>query len=140
MEHQQQLKQWQSHLQQVLFYFCQELQPSIITKHKWPCYSAAELPCIADAVSRFCMDEKVEITRRKITGEQRESFLVDLRLCRLIRHAVAHCENVSATKMEKLAACACRIMAIVKRLLRPQYDAEITAVVSHWVLKSGILY
>ncbi|KAF2139225.1 uncharacterized protein K452DRAFT_300302 [Aplosporella prunicola CBS 121167] len=129
VETQLQLHKLQEQLQMVLFNFCRVLRPSIIEEHHWPCYAAAELPHIATAVLDFCEGDEDPIEHRGVSPKKRKKFIRDLRMCRLIRNAVAHCLPITEDQMMRFATSGRRIIAMVKRVLGPQYETEMAAIV-----------
>lgn len=134
VEKQQLLCEWQDKLELSLFVFCQRFCPETIEKRKWTCYQAAELPALTEAIIRYCHDHKDAIANTGITPEERDDFLLDLQVSRVIRNAAVHRVPVLDVTLARLGDCAYRILSMVKRVVNCSDDSEIGEIVRNWLL------
>lgn len=136
MEKQLLLCEWQDKLELSLFVFCQRFCPETIEKRKWTCYQAAELPALTEAIIRYCHDHKDAIANTGITPEERDDFLLDLQVSRVIRNAAVHRVPVLDVTLARLGDCAYRILSMVKRVVNCSDDSEIGEI-QRWMATQG---
>merc|ERR1711964_86630 len=130
------LCEWQDKLELSLFVFCQRFCPETIEKRKWTCYQAAELPALTEAIIRYCHDHKDAIANTGITPEERDDFLLDLQVSRVIRNAAVHRVPVLDVTLARLGDCAYRILSMVKRVVNCSDDSEIGEI-QRWMATQG---
>lgn len=86
---------------------------------------------MTEEVTRFCLDKKQILEIAGVSGCEREDFLADLQVARIIRHAAVHRFAISEATMNRFSICFQRLSSTAKQIIGPKYDGEYREMVGY---------